>query len=288
MEKFVLILLLFFIAVSCETRVNSQKVFDVHLHGAVDSKEQLQRLKKNGVYTTAVSTSWQQQQMYTSTDSLKIIHGLMFPCPEGKVPYSRQNCFENGEEWPALDWVQHLIEGNKIQFIGEVLAQYHGISPADTSMYPYYRLAEKNNLPVGIHTGSAGPDHGCPNFVEEMGDPLLLRDILKTFPTLRVWVMHAGGPPYIGETIEIMKEYPKVYADISVINNPHIVKPELFAGIMQSFIDAGFEDRLMFGSDNGDIEVMIHSVQCLPFLSDEQKDKILYKNAETFFSTSGK
>jgi len=275
---FVAIIFLF----SCQNKNAGLKIFDVHLHGDKAPEKQLSNLSANGVYKIAVSTSWPQQQTYQSSGQLKVLRGLFVPCPNGIVPYSNQNCFEDGKEWPAIDWVEQQIKERKIDFIGEVLTQYYGISSSDSLIYPYYALAEKYNLPVGIHTGSAGPAHGCPNFKEEMGNPSLLKNTLAKFPKLRVWLMH-GGAPFIKEFIDMMKTYPGLYADISVLNNPDIVKPGDFSGSMKTFVEAGLEDRLMFGSDNGDIKKTVASVEQLNFLSKEQKEKIFYKNAERFF-----
>ena len=272
----------FVLFISCNEKSNSLRIFDVHLHGDTVPEKQLSNLSANGVYTMAVSTSWQQQQTYQSTDELSVLHGLFVPCPNGKVPYSLQQCFEDGNEWPGINWVELQIKEKKIDFIGEVLTQYHGISSSDSLMYPYYALAEKYNLPVGIHTGSAGPDHGSPNFKEEMGNPRLLEDALKKFPKLKVWLMH-GGAPFVKECIEMMKTYPGLYADISVLNNPIIIPAKEFAGIMKAYIDAGLEDRLMFGSDNADIKITIDAVKQISFLTSDQKEKIFYKNAEQFF-----
>ena len=94
--------------------------------------------------------------------------------------------------------------------------------------------------------------------------------------------MHGGGP-YIGECIEIMKSHPNVYADISVLNNPRIIPAGEFSPVMKKFIDAGLEDRIMFGSDNGQIDVLINSVDQLSFLTAAQKEKIFHLNAEKFF-----
>lgn len=259
-----------------------QRVFDVHLHGEEEPRAQLNQLTKAGVYKVAVSTSWDLQQQYASSSKLEVLRGLMVPCPNGKVPYSLQTCFADGSEWPSLDWVEDQIIAGNINFIGEVLSQYHGISSSDTTLLPYYRLAKKYNLPVGIHTGSAGPDHGCPDFKEELGNPSLIQDLLAQLPGLRVWIMHAGAP-YHEEAIAIMKKHPNVYADLSAINNPNILNHEDFAAIVKQFIDNNLEDRLMFGSDNGDIVTTIRAISQLSFLTKEQKEKIFYLNAERFF-----
>jgi predicted metal-dependent TIM-barrel fold hydrolase len=259
-----------------------QRVFDVHLHGAKEPRTQLENLTKAGVYKIAISTSWDLQQQYMKRDDLYVLRGLMVPCPNGKVPYSLQSCFKDDNEWPSLDWVEDQIKAGNINFIGEVLSQYHGISSSDSMLLPYYHLAKKYNIPVGIHTGSAGPDHGCPNFQEQLGSPALMATLLKQVPGLRVWIMHAGAP-YHQEAIEIMKSFPQVYTDISAINNPNILNQEQFAAIVKLFVDSGLEDRIMFGSDNGDIDTTMKSVSQLAFLTKKQKEKIFHLNAEKFF-----
>jgi hypothetical protein len=262
----------------------SQRIFDVHIHGGKDPVGQLNTLKKAGVYAAAVSTSWQLQQQYKGDSGLRMLCGLMFPCPNGIVPYSQQKCYADGKQFPEIKWVEEQIRAQKIDFFGEVLSQYYGISASDSLLFPYYALAEKYNLPVGIHTGLAGPDHGSPDFKVSMGNPLLMEGMLRKFPKLRVWIMHAGAP-FLQETIAIMSVYRNVYADISAISNPYIMPARQFSGTIKSLIDAGFEDRLMFGSDNGNIQMVIKQVNELDFLTKQQKDKIFYKNAELFFGS---
>ncbi len=259
------------------------KVFDVHLHGSNNLDTQLNVLHGSGVYKAAISTSWDLQANYRNKTEIKLLFGLMFPCPNGKVPYSLQPCYANGKDWPSLDWVEQQIKNGNIDFLGEVLSQYYGISSSDTLLYPYYALAEKYGIPVGIHTGGAGPDHGSPNFRLELGSPLLLENTIVRFPGLKVWIMHAGDH-YFTEAITLMNKYRNVYADISVISNPQIVSAERFESIMRSLIEAGLEDRLMFGTDNADVDKVVKAVEALHFLSNLQKKKIFNQNAERFFS----
>jgi hypothetical protein len=265
------------------TNKEPQKVFDVHLHGAKDMKSQLTSLKVAGVYKGAISTSWDGQSTYRDQSDVSLLFGLMFPCPDGKVPYSQQACFSHGKDWPDPVWVEEQIKANKIDFLGEVLSQYYGISSSDSLLDPYFALAQQYSLPVGIHTGGAGPGHGSSHFKMEMGNPLLLDRMLKRFAGMKVWIMHSGDGFY-KQTLDIMTSHKHVYADVSVISNPAIVAPERFYLIMKSFIEAGLEDRLMFGSDNGDIHQVIASIKALDFLSHKQKQKIFYKNAERFFA----
>ncbi len=274
----VIISVLFF----CPNKAYTQKIFDVHLHGSNDVALQLKELKVAGVYKVALSTSWDSQNSYRTHTQIGLLHGLMFPCPNGKVPYSLQPCFDDKKDWPPLAWVEQQIKEGKIDYFGEILSQYYGISPSDPLLFPYYALAEKYKLPVGIHTGGAGPNHGSPNFKIELGNPRLMEPLLIKFPKLKVWIMHSGDQ-YFKEAITLMKKHKHVYADISVISNPDIVPPAGFSMIMKSFLEAGLIERLMFGTDNGNINKVIAAVEGLSFLSKVQKDKIYYQNAEQFF-----
>lgn len=262
--------------------VYSQKIFDVHLHGSPNSAEQVKTLQQAGVYKAAISSSWELQNSYRNNAAIPMLYGLMFPCPDGKVPYSLQACYGTGNHWPELKWVEQQIKEGNIDYFGEILNQYYGISPMDSLFIPYYILAQHYALPVGIHTGGAGPDHGSPNFNLEMGNPLLLKPLLQRFPKLKLWIMH-GGVQWYKETIAIMQQFPEVYTDISVISNPDIIPSMQFIEVMNSFIKAGLEDRLMFGTDNGDIAKIVAAIEALGFLSKEQKTKLYYQNAEHFF-----
>src|SRR5688572_18881555 len=135
-HQFLIVLVLILVIISCNDKDNAIKIFDVHLHGDPDPEKQLDSLAINGVTTIAVSTSWPQQQSYQTSTGLSVLHGLFVPCPNGKVPYSLQQCFDDGKEWPDINWVEQQIKDKKIDFIGEVLSQYHGISSSDSLLYP--------------------------------------------------------------------------------------------------------------------------------------------------------
>ena len=259
------------------------KIFDAHLHFKKDLSAHLKELEQYNIARGAISGSWERAEQYLPESKQKLLIGLMLPCPNGTVPYHGAKCFENGKEYPDTGWVRQQILDHKIDFFGELLNEYYGISLSDSSMFAYYALAQEFKMPVGIHTGLAGPDHGCPNYNPKMGDPMLMKLFLDKYPGLKVWIMHAGAP-YLGSTLKILSSYPNVYADISVISNPDIVGKNDFHLYIKSLVDAGFIDRLMFGSDNGDLSKIITAVNELDFLSAEQKEKIFYKNADRFFS----
>lgn len=188
-----------------------------------------------------------------------------------------------------VDSLRAQYAARKIVAMGEVLAQYEGLSPSDSAFEPYWDLAEKLDIPVGIHTGMSFPGitRQKPNFRVALGNPILLEGMLNRHPNLRVYIMH-GGHPFLAETIGILQVYPQVYTDIAVIN--WIQPREEFYAWLKALIRAGFADRLMFGSDQmvwpDAIGLAIEAIESADFLTEQQKRDIFYNNAARFLKLS--
>ena len=158
---------------------------------------------------------------------------------------------------------------------------------SDTAFEPYLNICERLGIPVSVHTGEAAPNTPyscCPNFTITSGRPLLLEPVLKRHPKLRIQMMHMGYP-FLEETKAILNVYPQVYVDISAI--VWLVPKEEFYSYLKSLITAGFEKRIMYGSDQmiweDAISISIKNVEKAPFLNRKQKDNIFYNNAAFFF-----
>jgi uncharacterized protein len=178
----------------------------------------------------------------------------------------------------------HYKQG-RIRALGEVLWQYDGISAADPAVDKFWALAEELDAPVGIHMGPGPPgEQFLGSYRSVLSDPLQLEPVLVKHPNLRVWVMHAGWP--MGDRmIALLYAFPQVYIDISVIDW-YIPRAE-FHSYLKRLVDAGFGDRIMYGSDQmlwpGAIPVSISAINSAAFLSDTEKRNILCDNAARFF-----
>jgi uncharacterized protein len=177
-----------------------------------------------------------------------------------------------------------------LDVLGEVMAQYEGIAPGDARLEPYWALAESLDVPVGIHMGPGGPGdpyHGSANYRARNSSALGLEDTLVRHPRLRVYIMHAGYP-FIADLRAVLFTHPQVYVDISAIvsGEPRAA----FYRYLQELVEAGFGDRVMFGSDPGlwpgVIEASIEMIEQAPFLTPAQKRDILYNNAARFLRLS--
>jgi predicted TIM-barrel fold metal-dependent hydrolase len=177
--------------------------------------------------------------------------------------------------------VRELVENGSVIAIGEVMSQYEGISPDDAELEKIWALAVEHDVPVGIHMSAPGAQ--LPDYVAGYGNPILIEPVLRRHPDLRLYLMHAGWP-FLEETVSILRQYPKVYVDISFIDWQ--MPRDLFHRYLEDLVRHGFGKRIMFGTDQNwpdAIPIAIESVERAPFLSAEQKRDILFDNAVRFF-----
>jgi len=177
-----------------------------------------------------------------------------------------------------------------LDVLGEVMTQYEGIEPGDARLEPYWALAESLDVPVGIHLGPGNPGDpytGSPLYRARNSSALGLEEVLVRHPRLRVYIMHAGYP-FIADLRAVLFTHPQVYVDISAIvsSEPRAA----FYRYLQELVEAGFGDRIMFGSDPGLwpglIEASIEVIEQAPFLTPAQQRDILYDNAARFLRLS--
>ncbi len=188
---------------------------------------------------------------------------------------------------PDLTSLRAAIKAGEVCALGEMTAQYAGLTLGDPQFEPYLALAEELGLPVGVHTGLGPPGtpyRGQPRFRVALGDPRLLEDLLVRHPKLRLYFMHAGWP-YLEPTLAMLYMYPQLHADLSVID--WVLPRAEFHAYLERLVRAGFGRRLMYGSDQmvwrEAIDASVEAIRTAPFLTEEQKRDIFHDNAARFF-----
>ena len=194
--------------------------------------------------------------------------------------------FQVGPNPPPPDTLRAWVERDAVQVLAEVTNQYLGVAPGDDRMEPYWALAEELDLPVGIHMGPGPPGVsylGASEYRAALSSPLLLEDVLVAHPGLRVYVMHAGFP-MLDDVIALMYAHPQVHVGLGVI--VYTQPRAAFYRYLEALVEAGFGNRIMFGSDQmvwpEAIERGIAAIDEAPFLSEAQKRAILWDNAIRF------
>lgn len=231
----------------------------------------IKALDRYNIVKAVVSGPLELVQKYRAAAPDRVVASPHFP---GLLPF------------PDLGRLRAGYVSGELGAMAEVLAQYEGLSPGDPELAPYFALAAELDIPVGIHMGPTEPGitYGlAPKYRLAQGNPLLLEDLLNRHPKLRVYMMHAGWP-FIDETLGMLDLYPQLYVEVGVID--WIYPRVQFHQYLKRLIDAGFGQRVMFGSDQmvwpESIGLAIEGIESATFLTEMQKRDIFYNNAVRF------
>jgi uncharacterized protein len=224
--------------------------------------------------TAVVMGDQKSVQKWKDAAPARIIPGTSFEIGNG-----------GGKYLPVEDLRTAFTTGG-FKVMGEVGLQYEGLSPSDPSVDKYFALAEELDIPVGIHMGTGGSGRAnitMPKFRGSMGNPLLLEEVLARHPKLRLWIMHAGYP-MIEPLLTLLQANAYVYVDVAGLIWSYPLK-EVHTYI-QRIVEAGFEDRVMFGTDQliwpKLMATSIGVIEGATYLTPQQKRDILYNNAARF------
>ena len=188
---------------------------------------------------------------------------------------------------PSPAEVRSAFERQRYRVFAEVAIQYDGQSPSEDSFEPYLAAAEAADVPIGIHVGPGPPGAmylpGSGGYRAHLHSALILEPALSKHPGLRMYVMHAGWP-MIDDMLAVLYAHPQVYVDVGMIS--WVLRRAEFHRYLQRLVDAGFGNRVMFGSDQMNwpraIEIAIDGIRSAPFLTDAQRRDIFFHNAVRF------
>ena len=143
--------------------------------------------------------------------------------------------------------------------VGEYIANLPFDDPHNMNVF---RQVEEAGLPLTFHIGPTR--RGCYGCFDELGLPRLEK-VLKAFPKLKLlghsqpfwsnisrtvteetWGGYPEGPVEPGRLVDLFREYPNLYGDLSAGSGLNAIRrdPEFGYGFMEEF-----QDRLLFGTD---------------------------------------
>ncbi|MEF8817853.1 MAG: amidohydrolase family protein [Salinibacter sp.] len=287
------VLLLFTAAAPAQAqdRPGDRRIIDVHLHALpVDffppetdtaagyerpasnqalMRQTIDQLERFGIEKAITSGDRELLETYKQAAPSRVIRSLWIPWD-----------IQGDSLRTYLDSLPRWHEQGRFQVIGEVLTQYSGIAPNDSILEPLWSFAEREGVPVGIHINDT--PNTCPDSFSEGCTPLALKEVLDEHPDLKVYVMH-GGFPHKEDMIALLSSYPQVYVG-ATFSPP---QSEEFRRYLKGLVEAGFTDRIMFGSDQmvwpQFISDFVRAIENADYLSEEQKQAIFHENAARFF-----
>ena len=297
MNKTIIIFILLYLPLFAQSQI---KIIDMHIHSYSDSDfgerepasdhygvkgslnaeahriESFAEFEKFNILKAMVSGNPESVESWAEKDKdNRVIRGILIYSPDDY-------------DMDSIKFEQ-MIKDKKIEVFGEIAPYYSGTTLSDDIWQPYLRICEKYDIPVAVHTGGGDPGgtySWSPKARLALGDPYLIEDVLVNYPKLRIYIMHAGGEDWPEHAIRLMAYYPQLYTDLAVMlwvepNTQRYIKE-----FLRNVKEAGYLDRVMFGSDqmiwSYAIEMSIAFLNSLDFLTAKDKEDILYNNAARF------
>jgi len=112
--------------------------------------------------------------------------------------------------------------------------------PADSRAMRIYERCQQLRMPVVFHPGGLMSPHSKLEF----GRPLLVDEVARSFPELRIIVAQMGQP-WVDEMLVLLGKHRHVYADTSGL----LTRPWPAYNALVSAHQYGVSDKLLFGSD---------------------------------------
>lgn len=114
-----------------------------------------------------------------------------------------------------------------------------GFHPTNSQAMLVYSAAADQNMPVIFHTGV----FIAPQTMLEYARPVLLDEVARELPKLRIIIAHLGQP-WINETLELLAKHQNVFAEISwILHQPW----QAYQALLSAY-QYGVMDKLLFGS----------------------------------------
>ena len=149
--------------------------------------------------------------------------------------------------------VEEEIQSGKVIALKAYLGYLH-YYPCDPGYQPYYRLAEKYQIPFIYHTG----DTYSPNAKLKYAHPLGVDEVAVDFPKVNFVLAHVGNP-WMMDAAQVVYKNMNVWADLSGLllgddsdfQEPthRVVHEEVIARLRTAFRYTERPNRFLYGSD---------------------------------------
>ena len=163
--------------------------------------------------------------------------------------------------------------------LGAVALKVHpvhgGFAANDRALYPAYAICQERGVPVVVHCGTST----FPGALNQYGDPILLDDVLRDFPTLDVVLAHGGRGWWYDAAAFLALSNPQVWIELSGL------PPSRLQTYYARHNWARLSRRMIFGTDWPGIPGIARNARAVAALlpDDETRDLVLWRNASTVY-----
>ncbi len=158
--------------------------------------------------------------------------------------------------------------------------------PASDAFYkPFYKLAEKKNVPVVFHTGDTYDKKALVKYA----DPLSVDEIAVAYPKVKFVIAHLGNP-WIQSAAEVVYKNDNVSVDLSALmlgdltkSDPESVQELVVKPIRWAFHYVENPKKFMFGTDYPLLEVGPYLAAVKQAIPKQHWKAVFYDNAVEIF-----
>jgi predicted TIM-barrel fold metal-dependent hydrolase len=121
-----------------------------------------------------------------------------------------------------------------------------GLYPYDEAYFPFYEMSLELDVPVYVHTAMEPSFPLRPRFA----NPLGVGDVQVRYPELTIILAHSGYPKWDEEAVEVARNHPDTYMELSNWNFVAKKDPEKVVRLISKMRDQMGAHRILFGSDH--------------------------------------
>lgn len=114
----------------------------------------------------------------------------------------------------------------------------------DPELWPFYEKAQELDIVLDIHTGMSW----CPPQASKYAAPILLDDVCRDFPELRIVAFHMGYP-YCDDLNMLAMGHPNLHICLSLLVPWAVVQPRKFAKILGEAMRWVGSEKIIWGTD---------------------------------------
>jgi len=167
----------------------------------------------------------------------------------------------------------------------KIYAGYYHVDITDPIFDPVYKLAEKYDITIVIHTGETFSERGLLKY----SHPLRVDDLAVAHPDMRIVACHMGAP-WVFDACEIAAKNPNVYIDISglLVGNADFINeqaqtPLLIDRYRQALVFLNNYDKVIYGTDWPLVPMGAYLDFCKKLIPEQAHEKVFYDNAVKVF-----
>lgn len=271
------------------------EIIDAHLHISFNAPELISIAKQ-------LNINYSEDGLLKEMENNKIEYAVGISAPGTESPFTKEltpvdsektiPVYKRNRNILGVCTVNPLKINEKIlKFVEEnikkkvfkafkIFPGYFYFYPQDKVYFPFYKLAEKYNLPVVIHSGVTFKKNALLKYTH----PIHVDDVATVFPNVKFVMAHLGNP-WMETAKAVLYKNDNVYADLSGLfeGSNYAEKEDVKNSVLSVASWIGY-DKLIYGSDWPIVRMDDYIKVIKWIIPAEYHQKVFHDNAKKIFN----